>query len=82
VLLARLHQLQGFIHLFLESFSVGHELFLGIPVTQSPVVLFTTDQWIVDVFNHIAEHSNRIGRHLTEENLFVAGFVDIDLTLM
>lgn len=79
MLLPGLHELQRFIDLLLKPFGIIHELLLVVAVAESPIMLVSTDEWIVDVFDHIAEHSDRVGRDLAEQHLFIAGLIDVDL---
>ena len=43
-------------------------------------MLVSADEWVVDVLDHVAEHSDGVGRDFTKEHLLVAGFVDVDLS--
>lgn len=43
-------------------------------------MFFSIDEWVIDIFNHVTENSNRIRSHFTEKNFFVICLVDVDLT--
>jgi len=58
---------------------MGHEFLLRIMVALSPIVFLSTDQRVIDEFDHVIQHSDRVGSDLSEQDLFVVGFIDIDL---
>lgn len=74
-----LHEFQCLINLLLKPFSIVHELLFVVTIAESPIMFVSTDEWVVDVLYHIAKHSNWVGCDLSEEYLFVAGLVDVDL---
>jgi hypothetical protein len=82
MLLPWFHKFKCFCDFLFKLLSISHKLLFVLSVAQSPVMLLAADERVIDVFDHIAEHTHRIGCYLAKEYFLVAGLVDVDLFLV
>ncbi len=80
MLFSGFHKFECLGDFFFEFFGEVEELFSGVVVGVSPVLaFFRVEEWIIDVLHHVVENTYGVWCELSEKNLFVATFVDVDL---